>query len=53
VFDEALLTPTRAIIVSIVPGHGILEARASSSVTRFRVWTNHPTEPDDVIIGLD
>jgi len=52
-FDDALETPGRAVIVSIVPGEKVLEATVPTSSTRVRVWVNHPSEPDGIIIGLE
>jgi hypothetical protein len=30
----------------------LLEASVPTTRTRIRVWTNHPTEPDDIYIGV-
>jgi hypothetical protein len=30
----------------------VLEAKVSATRTRLRIWTNHPSEPDDVYIGV-
>jgi hypothetical protein len=51
-FDGALATPTRTVVVFTIEWKKLLEARVSSLQTRVRIWTNHPNEPDDVVIGL-
>jgi hypothetical protein len=50
-FDGYLPTPERSIVVSTVEREIVLSARVSDRETRIRVWTNHPTEPDKVVIG--
>lgn len=51
-FDGNLETPSGVVVVALVGGREILRATVSAPSTRVRVWTNHPHEPDDVIIGL-
>jgi hypothetical protein len=51
-FEGPLATPNGAVVVSTVEGKSILETRVPSPNTWVRVWGNHPTEPDKVIIGL-
>jgi hypothetical protein len=51
-FDGALATPTHTVVVWTIEWKKLLEARVSSRRTRVRIWTNHPNEPDDVVIGL-
>ena len=52
-FDGMLETPSRAVVVSTVEEEVLLEAIVSSTRTRVRIWVNHPTEPDKVLVGLD
>ena len=52
VFDGALETPNRAVIISTAEHETVLNARVQSESTRVRIWTNHPTEPDRVVVGL-
>ena len=52
-FQGELETPTGQVAVRSVPLETILEHPASKPVTQIRVWTNHPREPDKVIIGID
>jgi hypothetical protein len=52
-FDGVLDTPSRKIVVSTVEGQRLLQETVSSADTRVRIWVNHPTEPDRIVIGLD
>jgi hypothetical protein len=52
-FDGELETPTKTVKVDIVSGDSVLEHRVAGVKTRIRIWTNHPVEPDEVVIGLD
>jgi hypothetical protein len=52
-FDGLLETPNRAVVVSTAEKEPVLEMKAHGSHTPVRVWTNHPTEPDRVIVGID
>ena len=51
-FDGILETPSRSIVVSTVEHTSVLGCAVSNTSTRVRIWTNHPTEPDEIIIGL-
>jgi hypothetical protein len=50
-FDGMLTTPSRKVFVSSVE-QSVLSATVSGITTRVRIWTNHPTEPDKVVVGL-
>ena len=52
-FDGTLETPNRVVVVTTTERKAILESHVATPRTRIRIWTNHPTEPDDVVIGLD
>jgi hypothetical protein len=52
VFDGFLYTPHRKVAVWTVPWDKVLETGAPTTRTRILIWTNHPTEPDDVYIGV-
>jgi hypothetical protein len=52
-FQGSLETPSRAIVVWAVGGEKLLEADVANVVTQLRIWVNHPTEPDEVVIGVD
>jgi hypothetical protein len=51
-FDGQLETPNRAVVVSTVERDSLLGDGVPTKRTRVRVWVNHPTEPDKVIVGL-
>lgn len=51
-FDRMLMTPTRIVAVSTIEWKSLLNLEAPSSITRLRIWTNHPREPNKVIVGL-
>jgi hypothetical protein len=53
VFQGELRTPGHKIVLRSVLGQIILEAAVSKLSTTVRIWTNHPTEPDEVIVGID
>lgn len=52
-FDAMLQTPNRAVAVSTIEGDIVLETRVPDERTRVRIWVNDPSEPDEVIIGLE
>ena len=51
-FDGFLDTPDCTVAVWTVPWEKMLEAKVPTTRTRLRIWTNHPSEPDDVYIGV-
>jgi hypothetical protein len=51
-FDGYLDTPRRKVAVWTVEWKRLLETSVPTTRTRIRVWTNHPTEPDDVYVGV-
>lgn len=51
-FDADLKTPNRDVTVWTVEREVVLKTAVPGSKTRVRIWVNHPTEPDRVIIGL-
>jgi hypothetical protein len=51
-FDGQLETPSHAIAVWTVARQTILRAPVDHARTRVRIWVNHPSEPDKVMIGL-
>jgi hypothetical protein len=51
-FDGLLETPNQAIVVSTVERESLLADNVLTKRTRVRVWVNHPTEPDKVIVGV-
>lgn len=51
-FDRMLDTPEYRVVISDAITPEMLTAVVPSIRTRVRIWTNHKTEPDDVIIAL-
>jgi hypothetical protein len=50
--DATLDTPSRSVVIGTVERDVILASQVSDTKTRVRIWVNHPTEPDKVIVGL-
>ena len=53
VFQGKLRTPTRGIALESVDGRTILDAPVSQEETMVRIWTNHESEPDKVVVGFE
>lgn len=51
-FDRMLDTPEYRVVISDALMPEILTAAVPGARTRVRIWTNHKTEPDDVVIAL-
>lgn len=51
-FDGCLDTPEYRVVLSDANMPEILSMAVPGVRTRVRIWTNHPTEPDDVVIAL-
>jgi hypothetical protein len=51
-FDGFLDTPQYRVVLSDANMPEILSMEVPGVRTRVRIWTNHPTEPDDVVIAL-
>lgn len=51
-FDGIIDTPQRKVLLFDVNMPEILSMNVPDTQTRLRIWTNHPTEPDDVVIAL-
>lgn len=51
-FDGWLKTPERRVLLFDVNMPEILSMDVADHDTRIRVWTNHPSEPDEVVIAL-
>ncbi len=50
--DDLIETPSSLLEFSLVPNAKIFEVPVNGPKTRLRIWTNHPTQPDVVVIGL-
>lgn len=53
IFQGKLKTPNYRIALRSVLGQVILEAAVLQPTTEVRIWANHPTEPDRVIVGIE
>ncbi len=53
VFQGKLKTPTRKVSLETVHGHTVLQTPVPRLETTIRVWTNHYSEPDKVIVGVE
>lgn len=51
-FDAFLDTPQHTVTVSTIHNEILLEQSVPMTSTRLRIWVNHPTEPDEIIVGL-
>lgn len=51
-YDGMLATPERKVLLFDVELPDILSMTVPETETRIRIWINHPTEPDQVVIGL-
>ena len=52
-YDGQLETPSRRVLVAIVPGETILEQKVLNTKTRVRVWTDGHPATATVIIALE
>lgn len=52
-FQGRIQTPSRKVVIRSVLGDIILEMPVPQSETTISVWVNHPTSPDQVIIGVE
>lgn len=50
--DRQLDTPFRTVIISTSERETLLTRAVENVSTHVRVWTNHASEPDKVIIGV-
>lgn len=51
-FAGILETPNRKIAIRTVENEIVLEVGVEQRKTNVWVWVNHPSEPDDVIVGI-
>lgn len=50
--DDVIETPSLLLTFELVPNTIVLETLVKGVTTRLRVWTNHPSQPDMIVIGL-
>jgi hypothetical protein len=53
VFDGMIDTPEAHLVISTAESVVFMDMPVRGKTTRVRIWTNHPTEPDEVIIGVE
>ncbi len=51
-FTGSIETPHGYVAVWTVEWKKLLEMRVPTARTKIRIWTNHPTEPNEVFIGI-
>jgi hypothetical protein len=51
-FDAVLDTPSRVVEVSTSEREILLHRDVPSHFTRVRIWTDHPTEPEHILVVL-
>jgi hypothetical protein len=51
-FDGLLDTPEGEVMVSDTDDPRLAAYPTVEGLTRIRIWINHPTEPDEVVIGV-
>ena len=51
-FDTVIETPSRRVVVTDVAMKQYAGQAVSNVKTRVRIWINHPTEPDEVVIAI-
>lgn len=52
-FDGRIDTPTGHLTVTVVAWDIVLQDHSGSPRTRVVIWTNHPREPDEIVIGFE
>ncbi|HEY1735857.1 MAG TPA: hypothetical protein VGG12_04360 [Methylovirgula sp.] len=52
-FLGRIKTPSRKLAIFAVPGEIILQTQVLQTETAIYIWTNRPSEPDQVIVGVE
>ena len=52
-FEGSLLLPENRLVVQDVLGQAFLEVDVPGPSVSVQVWTNHLTEPDDILVLFD
>ncbi|MDJ0514338.1 MAG: hypothetical protein QNJ62_12935 [Methyloceanibacter sp.] len=50
-FDGELETPERELEVTTAADEVVMDTSVQSALTRVRIWSDHPKEPEHVFIG--
>lgn len=53
VFDGFIKTPSRVLVVSTPENNILMQSGVPNFRTRVQIWTNDPTEPDEIDIVFD
>ena len=52
-FESEIETPSRMLLLQIVPGKTILECQVENSVTRVQIWTDGRPDTEQVTIAVE
>jgi hypothetical protein len=52
-FNGEIKTPNKQIVVSTALLETVLAIDVSRRNTRIWIWRNHPTEPDEIVVGIE
>ena len=50
--ERTLRTPQRRVVVRTVDGERLIEMSVPHALTAVVIWTNRPSAPDAIVIGL-
>lgn len=53
IFQGQLKTPSRNVVIRSVLDDTILETPVPRPETTISIWVNHPTVPDQIIVGFE
>jgi hypothetical protein len=51
-FETTLQLPGRRVVIRSVTGEELLGLSVEGEVVQIKIWTNHGTEPDWVVLGV-
>jgi hypothetical protein len=52
-YHGTLRTPNHLLAVWSAEGQQLLALAVSHETTNVKIWTNHPTEPDDIVVAVE
>lgn len=53
IFEGRIKTPSRTVVIRSVEDDTILQMPVPQTETTIFIWVNHPTVPDQVIVGVE
>jgi hypothetical protein len=53
VFDGQILTPSKKLSICSIMNEELLSTEVAATTTHVRVFANHPTEPDRILVVFD